>query len=116
MSSHLRVYDLAGLCDRVVAHTLMSRPLVFREYVFANARPTFIHVHGAWADWAHLHADDRLHRDYYPLHEVWSRPHGAERGEDGEPWIGDYVRRDMLGVSISLLERFRRAGLENALP
>jgi hypothetical protein len=115
----LRVYDLAGLCDRTVARTLMSDTSAFHDYVFDSAQPTFIHVHGTWAGWAALHKDARFARDYVALHEVWERPAGATDDTGGEPWVGDYVRREALAMTDDL-ERVRREfvdlGLGRALP
>ena len=103
--STLRVYDLVGLCDPVAARTLTHDTAAFRDYVFATARPTFIHVHGAWAQWAALKADPRLDRDYAPLWEVWPSDGGSE------PWSADYVRRDALARTGDpmRLEALRRA-------
>jgi hypothetical protein len=116
--SRLRIYDLVGLCDRTVAHTLMDQSEVFREYVLANVRPTFIHIHGNWGGAASFHGDDRFARDYVAVFEQWERPEGAEK-VDTEPWAGDYVRRDSLPAPESL-ERlraeFRRLGLDRPLP
>jgi hypothetical protein len=66
-SSRLRVYDLGGLTDRTIARTLHRQPEAFREYVFAETRPTFILVHGPWALVAALNRDPRFRRDYLPL-------------------------------------------------
>jgi len=116
---HLRIYDLAGLCDRIVARTLMRDRHAFHAYVFEVARPTFIHVHGTWSGWAALHMDARFARDYVPLHEEWRAPRGAQDGTGGEPWVGDYVRRDAL-TSDADLEHLRSAfqglGLDRPLP
>jgi hypothetical protein len=116
--STLRIHDLVGLCDRTVAKTLLGHPDVFREYVLANLRPTFIHVHGNWSGTAGLHGDDRFGRDYAVVYEQWTRPEDAEK-EDNEPWVGDYVRRDALAVPADL-ERlrgeFHRLGLDRPLP
>ena len=112
-STRLRLYDLAGLCDKTVARTLMDDTGAFHDYVFETARPSFIHVHGSWAGWAALHGDPRFVRDYVPLHETWSG------GEGGEPRAGDYVRRDQADDS-GRLERLRaefvRLGLGRPLP
>jgi hypothetical protein len=40
--STLRVYDLAGLCDRTIARSLKTDREAFLRYVFEEARPTFI--------------------------------------------------------------------------
>jgi hypothetical protein len=115
--SRLRIYDLAGLCDATIARTLMDDGPAFRDYVFETTRPTFIHIHGSWADWASLHADGRFARDYVVLHETWERPRGADASK-GEPWAGDYVRRD--AASATTIERVRhelhRLGLDRPLP
>lgn len=112
-TTRLRLYDLAGLCDRTVARTLMDDTEAFHDYVFEDARPSFIHVHGSWAGWAALHADPRFIRDYVPLHETWA-------GEEaGEPRAGDYVRRDLGGAPsrlASLRAEFLRLGLDRPLP
>jgi hypothetical protein len=109
----LRVYDLAGLCDKTVARTLMVDTQRFHDYVFREIRPTFIHVHGSWSEWAALHEDARFTRDYAPLLEEW-------RGETTlEPSRADYVRRDAARASGGLAElrqAFLRLGLHRALP
>lgn len=117
--ARLRVFDLAGLCDRTIARTLMGDREAFHDYVFDSARPTFIHIHASWAEWAAPHADPRFVRDYAPLFEVWTRPEGAEPSQEGEPWSADYVRRDAVPTPESLerLRRdFQRLGLHRPLP
>lgn len=109
----LTLVDLAGLCDRTVARTLISDRRRFHEYVFAVAQPTFVHVHGSWAGWAALHSDPRFARDYAPLHEDWTA------GEAGEPRAGDYVRREALtepAALATLRAAFLRQGLARPLP
>jgi hypothetical protein len=116
--ARLRIYDLAGLCDRTIARTLMGDGAAFRDYVFATTRPTFIHVHATWADWAALHTDPRFARDYVPLHETWARPQGAEPAK-GEPWAGDYVRREVVRSPAELarlIDTVRRLGIDRPLP
>jgi hypothetical protein len=110
---HLRLHDLAGLCDRTVARTLMSDTSAFHDYVLERVRPTFIHVHGSWASWAAFHADGRFRRDYEVLHEIWPETVSAE------PLSGDYVRRDAIGDGSrlqALRDEFRRRGLDEPLP
>jgi hypothetical protein len=119
-ASTLRVYDLVGLCDRTTARTLTRDTPAFHRYVFEEARPTFIHVHGPWSGWAALHRSPAFERDYLPIHEAWANPRGpdAAREHEGEPWRGDYVRRDALGDVQRNLARLRRsfetAGLDRA--
>jgi hypothetical protein len=111
--SHLRVYDLVGLCDREAARTLTHDTAAFHRYVFERVRPTFIHVHGAWSGWASLHASASFSRDYVPLFESWDEPLSPERSA-GEPARGDYVRRDALSDP-AVLPRLRRVYLEQGL-
>lgn len=92
LTSPLRIYDLAGLTDRKAARTLYADPAAFRAYIFDEARPTFIHVHGLWATYARFDDDPRFRRDYEPINERL------------DPWLlrqrnirmitGDYVRKE----------------------
>ncbi|HVQ31924.1 MAG TPA: hypothetical protein VMV21_20165 [Vicinamibacteria bacterium] len=115
--STLRVYDLAGLCDRVVALTLRNDHEAFLDYVFERTRPTFIHAHASWAEWAAFPDDPRLARDYVPISERWDGPpewraHASLR----LPWSADYVRRDAVGPHPEKLTDLRRAFLEQGMP
>jgi hypothetical protein len=121
VAKSLRVHDLAGLCDKQIARTLMRDTRAFHDYVFERLRPTFVHAHGAWADWASLHSDPRFERDYLPLHELWQRPgQPAISGEErAEPVSGDYVRRTAVPSPDAVAEmraEFRRLGLDQPLP
>lgn len=112
LQSDLRIYDLAGLCDRTIARTLMGDTAAFHEYVFETVRPTFIHVHGTWARWAALGRDPRFPRDYAVVHEAWAPG-------DAAPRAGDYVRRDAVASPErlgTLRARFRQLGLDAVLP
>jgi hypothetical protein len=95
-ASRLRVYDLVGLCDATTARTLMTDTAAFHRYVLDNVRPTFIHVHDTWADWAVFHRSERFRRDYAPISEVWPQETAPGTAQK-EPTWGDYVRRDALG-------------------
>jgi hypothetical protein len=115
--SETRVYDLAGLCDPVIARTLHERPQALREYVLGEVRPTFVHTQGAFTRSSALHLDPRFARDYVALHEAWStEPDWIRtwRGADVPPFWGDYVRRDAVrapGALASLQDIYRREGL-----
>jgi hypothetical protein len=69
MYSNLRVYDLAGLCDKKIAKTLGTPE--FADYIFQEAKPTFIHMHGPWISRSGLLQDGRLSRDYILFHESY---------------------------------------------
>src|SRR5262249_42888378 len=117
--SRLRVYDLVGLCDRTAARTLRNDAAAFHRYVLAEARPTFVHVHGPWSEWAAFHAHPGFVASYAAIHEVWREAGAGDGGDAREPIEGDYVRRDALGADpAATLERLRRVyfsvGMERA--
>lgn len=91
--SRLRVYDLAGLTDRVVADTLGRGDLRrLADYVFDQTRPTFIHVHGAFR--RGIVDDLRLPREYLEIVPD-----------------EDYVRQDAVR-ELAALERLRTRRLD----
>lgn len=103
--SRLRIYDLAGLCDRIIARTLRRSNNNFRDYIFEEIRPTFIHTHGYWTLVARFSADDRFKRDYVAIHEKaddWIRKRIRQNINSG-----DYVRRDALRDNPDALARLR---------
>lgn len=68
---HLHLIDLAGLIDPVIAQTLPNDPTsdrsAFYDYVFEDARPDLLLIHGFWVYHAALYDDPRLARDYTPV-------------------------------------------------
>jgi hypothetical protein len=112
LDSRLRVYDLAGLCDRRIAGELSSAGGTARlhDYLLDEARPTFVHISGAFVRLAGLHRDPRFARDYAPLYESWRRQGFALAAFSAtEPWWGDYVRRDAVGGDAARLDALRAA-------
>ena len=95
LASHVRVYDLAGLIDRTVARTLQQGNLAgFHDYIFDDARPTFIYVRQWTTAQTRLAEDPRFARDYAPICE-YSDPWVAEHL--GEAMLsGEYVRREAI--------------------
>ena len=90
LHSHLRIYDLAGLTDRTIGRTLHRDKAKFHDYVFERLKPTFIKVHGPWAELANFDSDPRFRRDYVPVTEVtdpWLLQHRGISLKSGE-----YVR------------------------
>ena len=115
--STLRVYDLAGLCDRVVALTLRNDHRAFLDYVFERTRPTFIHAHATWAEWAAFPDDPRLARDYVAISERWEGPVEWRAQAPAQlPWTADYVRRDAVGSRPKILADLRNAFHEQGMP
>ncbi|MFH0953930.1 MAG: hypothetical protein V1873_06340 [Verrucomicrobiota bacterium] len=94
--SNLRVIDLGGLCNKPIAKLFHYRGdrQAFYDYVFEEARPTFICTYRTGTFQALFDSDPRFRRDYLPLYEY------------NDPWVeyflhkpwqsGDYVRKDAI--------------------
>ena len=104
--SKLRIYDLAGLCDKTIAKTLRKNQQGFYDYVFEAAKPTFIHTHGVWTYAAKLDEDPRFRRDYVPIREAVDS--FVKQRYRVAMYSGDYVRRDALCSNPESLARLRR--------
>lgn len=89
--SKVKLYDLAGLCDAMIARTLGRDQRAFYDYVFKTIQPTFIHVHGCWTGMAALDGDTRFRRDYVPIHE-----YRESSVYFGQMRSGDFVRKDVV--------------------
>jgi hypothetical protein len=115
----LKIYDLGMLGDKIIARTLRRDRPAFYDYVFEEAKPTFIHVHDTWTWWARLDDDPRFRRDYTPVYEYPDAWIGKRWGLTKQS--GDYVRKAVLNdanaVAIAQLraEWQRRAGFNSAL-
>lgn len=103
--SKLRVYDLAGLCDRTIAKTAYkNNKALFHNYVFETIKPTFIHVQDYWTGVAKFDEDPRFRADYIAIYECIER--------NGE-LPGDYVRKDVIADEpgkLALLRRMAASG------
>jgi hypothetical protein len=110
-TSKLRVVDLAGLCDPVIARTLTRDRPAFHAYVFEQVKPTFIHMHEGWTLAAALGADPRLERDYVPL-LAYADPVLFEA--TGERYLsGDFVRREIAEAHPEAVAEIRRELMEH---
>jgi len=92
--SHLKVYDLAGLTDTVIAKNLGKNQSVFYDYVFDIIRPTFIHTHGWWAYISNFDADPRFRQDYIAINEMTDNWIFTTMGKT--MFSGDYIRKDSI--------------------
>jgi hypothetical protein len=92
-TSRLRVFDLAGLTDPVIARTMDNDPEAFYDYVFEHAKPTFIHTHHYWTLKAGFDYDPRFTRDYVALFD-FVEPAVVQRARGDRLRSGDFVRRD----------------------
>jgi hypothetical protein len=104
----IRIYDLGMLGDKTIARTLRRNRPAFYDYVFEEAKPTFIHLHDTWTYWARLEDDPRFRRDYTPVYEYpdpWAmKRHGLTL------YSGDYVRKDALNrVNTTAFDQLRAA-------
>lgn len=121
LHSKLRVIDLAGLCDKTVAKaiSISGDPSRLHEYVFSETKPTFMHVVGAFVRLSRFHGDARFERDYVPIYETWDGPpEWRTIWKDAPtvpPFIGDYVRRDVLGDDPGRLDALRRSYTDQAM-
>jgi hypothetical protein len=102
--SHLRVIDLAGLCDARLAGSLFRDPPATREYVLGEVRPTFIHVADIWAKAAAFEEDPRFAIDYAPIHAYTPVEDPTSEGHAA----GLFVRREALVGDDAVLEPLRR--------
>lgn len=121
--SRLRVYDLVGLTDRTIARTLERNPEVFYDYIFDEAKPTFIHLHHYWTLQAGLDHDPRFRRDYLPLFHV-VEPAVRQRAGGVPLTSGDFIRRDAVegreaavaAIRTDLLAYYRQRARVEAWP
>ena len=93
--SRLRVYDLVGLTDPTIARTLDKRPEAFYDYIFDEAKPTFIHLHHYWTLQAGFDYDPRFRRDYVPLFPYFE-PAVRQRAGGVPLTSGDFIRREVI--------------------
>jgi hypothetical protein len=100
--SRLRVYDLSGLTDKVIAKNLGKNQSVFYDYVFVTLKPTFIHTHGWWAYIANFDADPRFRQNYIAINETTDNWILTQMGLS--MFSGDYIRNDS-NDSIDLLHK-----------
>jgi hypothetical protein len=82
--SGLRMVDLGGLADPVIAKARFDRRVI-RQYVLEMRRPTFIHIHGVWLGRLGLVDGPEIERDYLLL----------DYYVDSEGRNYNFVRRDV---------------------
>ena len=92
--TNLRVYDLAGLCDPVIARTLQHDRTKFLDYIFEEAKPTIIHTHGWFTINTRFDEDLRFTRDYVVIDEYEDKY--AEERLKRKIMSGNYVRKDAI--------------------
>jgi hypothetical protein len=85
--SGLRIVDLARLADIHLAR-YQYEPATFRQYIFEERRPDFVHTHGNWTRDSGLTAFPEFWVDYVPISAYVDR-FGIN---------GDFVRKDLFVV------------------
>ena len=103
----LRVYDLAGLCDRRIALTLEKDHKALADYVFEEIKPTFIQVHGWFTLKAKFDDDPRFSRDYEGLstyEDPWVKSVNGETRRSGI-----FVRRDAVEDKQAIVDSLKAA-------
>jgi hypothetical protein len=107
---NLTVYDLAGLCDPVIARTMglnQKRDVhAFHDYVFDSLKPTFIQTHGTFTGAARFEDDPRFREDYVPIHEY--KDTYVERVYKASRMSGNFVRRDAIKGKEARLDSLQR--------
>jgi tetratricopeptide (TPR) repeat protein len=91
--SGLRMIDLAGLADVHIARYHWN-PVYFRDYIFREQKPTFIHTHCYWSAVTRVNLYPEIRRDYIP---IWEKECDYPRYKGIID--GDYVRKDLFVVS-----------------
>jgi hypothetical protein len=93
----LRIHDLAGLCDPVIAQLLYRNPKGLADHVFGTLRPDFIRLASWCGRRCGLQDDPRFRGDYVAIRE-------SPPLEPGEPPLGHYVRRHLVADARLLAE------------
>ena len=107
--SKLRIYDLAGLCDKTIARTRGKDQQRFYDYVFDSLKPTFIHTHGYFTGVSKFDDDPRFQRDYVAIKEYQDKY--VERKYKASRISGDFVRRDQIQGHEAQLDSLRQGYL-----
>jgi hypothetical protein len=90
--SNLRIFDLAGLCDPVIARTYRNDLSALHNHVFDDLKPTFLHTHGWFTATMRLDEDPRFERDYVGITTYEDRY--AEKRLKRKVMSGNFIRRE----------------------
>lgn len=109
LTSRLRLIDMAGLThDRFAEFARDHDKQGQRDYVYGQARPTFIHLREPWSSGTGLASDPRLERDYHAIHfDIYQgAPHGDWVRKDAVPDDATLARlRSYADVTTTGVER-----------
>ncbi|MGH4016203.1 MAG: hypothetical protein ACRDSL_20225 [Pseudonocardiaceae bacterium] len=97
LTSRLGLIDLAGLADLRIARYWADDDMAgLRNYIFTEARPTFLQAHGFWNTKTGIISDPRLTADY---ELIGPRPGPSWEQRPGASW----VRKDVLPAAEALI-------------
>lgn len=102
--SDLRVYDLAGLCDKTIAKTINHDQQAFYDYIFDTLKPSIIFTHSEFTDLARFDLDDRFRRDYVPVHEY--RDSQIDQGVSANLFSGVFIRKELARDKQDIIYKF----------
>ena len=108
--SKLRIYDLAGLCDKVIARTYNTDQGAFRNYIFEETKPTFIYTHGWFTSVNKFDEDERFLSDYIAIDEYEDKY--AENILKRKIMSGNYVRKDAIAGKEDILKDIQSGKLK----
>lgn len=103
--SDLRVYDLAGLCDKTIARTVNHDQQAFYDYIFDTLRPSIIFTHSEFTDLARFDLDDRFRQDYVPVIEY--RDSRIDPGFSADLFSGVFIRKELARDKQEIISEFR---------
>lgn len=89
----IKIYDLGGLVDPVMARTIGCDEIALRNYIFEEL-PDVIDLHGGWSYVAKLDEDERFRRLYVPIFEYVDMD--LMEKYQVQMYSGDFVRKDLL--------------------
>ncbi|MDP9313302.1 MAG: hypothetical protein M3R24_20865 [Chloroflexota bacterium] len=85
MAPDLRIVDLGMLTDIHLARFTYYPPF-FKQYIFEEERPEFLHTHGGWSLVSKITLYPELREHYLPINVVEDSASGGS---------GDYIRKDL---------------------
>lgn len=91
--SDLRVYDLAGLCDKTIARTILHDHQAFYDYIFGTLKPSIIFTHPPYTDLVRFDLDDRFWQDYIPVLKYQDSQ--IDQGVSANLFSGVFIRKEL---------------------
>ncbi len=92
--SKIKIYDAAGLCDKNIRIKIPQGQQALQDYVVNELKPTFIHLHGRWAEMYALYDNEKFFKDYISLQTEEILP--SQENLFYPITSGDYLRRDAI--------------------